>query len=119
MPINNKFLAGRDQQALSHFCKLLLPPIFPFIQNQFRARASMTPLMFESLLFLRVNERFCNLETVIEALAIAKANAKGERLKRKIADESVMETFVEDLDDDHDSDDLDDSDDSDEETTNK
>jgi hypothetical protein len=80
-------------------------------------RASLTPLMFESLLFLRVNERFWDLNTIIEALAMAKASAKGDRLKQKIADESVMESFVEDLTTDDISDDLDDSDVSDEEET--
>jgi hypothetical protein len=61
-------------------------------------------------------ERFWDLNTIIEALAIARASAKGDGLKQKIANKSVMEMFVEDFTDDI-SDDPDDSDVSDEETT--
>jgi hypothetical protein len=58
-------------------------------------RASMSPLVFESLLFLRVNRRFWDIKTVTEAYANARSNAKSDRLSQKIADERVMEEFVE------------------------
>lgn len=57
-------------------------------------RSSMTPLMFETLLFLKVNNRFWDRSTVIKAIGLAKT----DRVNKKIEDEEVQDSIVEDED---------------------
>jgi len=64
-------------------------------------RSSMTPLMFETLLFLKANRRFWDKTLVVEAIQMAKS----ARVQKKAEDEQAQGQIVEDLTTDDEDDD--------------
>ena len=56
-------------------------------------RSSLPPLLFETLLFLKVNNRFWSQETVVEAIAMARSKGASDRLAKKLQEEEEEQAF--------------------------
>ena len=54
-------------------------------------RSRMTPLLFETILFLKINDWFWDMETVAEAISMAAAEDASERLRKKEQEELPVE----------------------------
>ena len=68
-----------------------------YILSQQRSR--MTPLLFETILYLKINDRFWDMNTVKEAINMAAAEDASERLRKREQEELEQEELRGDVND--------------------
>ena len=59
----------------------------------------MTPLLFETILYLKINDRFWDMNTVKEAINMAAAEDASERLRKREQEELEQEELRGDVND--------------------
>ena len=71
-----------------------------YILSQQRSR--MTPLLFETILYLKINDRFWDMDTVKEAIYMAAAEDASERLRKREQEDLEQEELRGDVNDESD-----------------